>query len=68
MTKDSLMPVVDGATSAIWQVFALTIPRIQLHVIVFKQHLMQWIVQSHISFQQVEEPTVQLLLSSLTSV
>jgi len=66
--EEGLMPVVVLSTTAIHQAFRSAVPRIQSNLTVLEKSLIQWIVQSHIGFSQVEEPFFRLPLSYLTSV
>ena len=57
MTKDGPVPDVDPATSIIARSFGATTPRINFNIDLFKQILIQWIVDCHNSFNQVQEPS-----------
>ena len=47
MTKDSPMPDIDPATSIIARSFGAATPRINFNIDLFKQILIQWIVDCH---------------------
>ena len=63
-------PLDSGASSAsiIRQAFGNSSLKIHFNVDVFKQLLVQWMVECHVSFRQVEEPSFRLLLSYLSAV
>ena len=50
MTKDGLMPDINPVTSVIARSFGAATPRIEFNIDLFKQILIQWIVDCHISF------------------
>jgi len=58
----------ESTNTIIRQAFGNSIPKIQFNSGVFKQLLVNWIVNCHISFRQVEQPSFRLLLSYLASV
>ena len=59
---------LEAGANILRQAFGNSTPKIQFNIDVFKQLLIQWIISSHISFRQVEEPDFRLLLSYLASV
>jgi len=61
-------PLDPAAGASIIQAFENTSPKIQFNLDVFKQLLVQWMVECHISSRQVEESSFRLLLSYLAAV
>ena len=57
-----------ASTSLIRQAFGTNSPKLQFNSDVFKQLIVQWMVECHVSFRQVEEPSFCLLMSYLSAV
>ena len=66
--KGLLDPNAANGTTLIRQAFGTNTPKLQFNSDIFKQLMVQWMVECHVSFRQVEEPSFRLLMSYLAAI